>query len=125
MLRCGIDLVEVARVRAALERHGDRFRLRVFTPVEIAYCTPLAHPWPHWAARFAAKEAVFKSLPPGLLEAFIWREIGVRHHESGQPEIDLAGETRARLAGWRFALSLSHVRDFAIAQVLAQPPGEG
>ena len=45
MLRCGIDLIEVARVRGALERHGERFRRRVFTAREIEYCAGKAHPW--------------------------------------------------------------------------------
>jgi holo-[acyl-carrier protein] synthase len=122
MLYCGIDLIEVARVRAALERHGDHFVKRVFTPAEIAHCGALADPWPHWAARFAAKEAVFKALPDGVLEALVWREIGVWNLPSGRPQVDLHGDTAARLAGWSFALSLSHVRQMAVAQVIAQPP---
>src|SRR5438105_1914022 len=117
MLRCGIDLIEVSRVRAALERHGARLRQRVFTPAENAYCDSLLHPWPHFAVRFAAKEALFKSLPAGTLEALVWREIGVAHDEAGAPAFELHGETARRLADWQFSLSLSHVRDLAIAQV--------
>ena len=123
MLRCGVDLIEVARVRGALERHGERFQRRVFTPREIEYCAGKAVPWPHYAARFAAKEALFKSLLPETLPAFVWREIGVRNDDSGAPELELLGDTGRRLAGWRFSLSLSHVRDLAIAQVVALPPG--
>ncbi|MFQ5601466.1 MAG: holo-ACP synthase [Candidatus Krumholzibacteriia bacterium] len=124
MLRCGIDLVEVGRVGDAIRRHGDRFLRRVFTPDEIRYCQTKVDPWPHYAARFAAKEAFFKSLVPGTLEALIWREVGVGHHASGAPSLEFSGTTRERLQGWRFQLSLSHVREMALAQVLALPPGE-
>lgn len=120
MIRCGIDLVQVARVRSAIEAHGDRFLRRVYSPVEIEYCQSRPDPWPHWAARFAAKEALFKSVPQGTLTALVWREIGIRHGPGGAPEIDLAGATQAQLQGWTFAVSLSHDRVNAIAQVLAQ-----
>ena len=122
MLGCGIDLVEVPRVRRAIERHGERFVRRVFTKEEATYCRAKAHPWSHWAARFAAKEALFKSLTPGSLNVLVWHEIGVSRHASGAPSIELYGRTREQLDGWRFALALSHERDLAIAQVLSFPP---
>lgn len=122
MLRCGVDLIEVARLRAAIEEHGEHFLRRVFTPAEISYCAPKHDPYPHYAARFAAKEALYKALPPDTLPALVWREIGVVHDAAGAPQLDLTGETRTRLAGWQFALSLSHGKSLAIAQVLAQPP---
>ena len=122
MQGCGIDLVEVSRVRRAIERHGERFVRRVFTAEEIAYCQTKTLPWAHWAARFAAKEALYKSLTPGLIDALIWNEIGVARHASGAPLVALNGRTHDRLAGWRFAIALSHERDLAIAQVLSFPP---
>jgi len=125
MLGCGIDLVEVARVRSAIEKNGDHFVRRVYTAEEIAYCSSRAIPWPHWAARFAAKEAFYKALPPGTLAALVWAEIGVAHTGAqGAPCIQLSGETASQLAGWRFAVSLSHGRELAIAQVLAEAPGD-
>lgn len=120
MIRCGIDLVQVARVRNAIESHGDRFIRRVYSPVEIEYCSSRPDPWPHWAARFAAKEALFKAVPHGTLRALVWREIGIRHGPGGAPEIDLAGSTRELLQDWTFAVSLSHDKLNAVAQVLAQ-----
>jgi holo-[acyl-carrier protein] synthase len=123
MLRCGIDLVEVARVRAAIEKHGDAFLKRVFSTGEIEYCAAHLHPWPQYSARFAAKEALYKALPGGTLHALVWREIAVAHEPDGGPCFEFAGETGRRLAGWSFALSLSHGRDLAIAQVIASPPG--
>ena len=124
MLRCGIDLIEVSRVQRALERHGERFERRVFTPEESDYCRRKAFPWPHYAVRFAAKEALFKSLLPGTLPVLVWREIGVRRHPSGAPELAFSGDTAKHLAGWTFSLALTHERDMAMAQVLAEPPGD-
>lgn len=123
MFRCGIDLIEVERVRRSIARHGERFLQRVFTPEEIDYCRPLIHSGPHWAVRFAAKEALFKALAPGTLEVLVWREIGVSRHTTGAPSLHFSGATRERLNGWRFALALSHTHELAIAQVLAWPPG--
>ena len=119
---CGIDLVEIARVRRAIERHGERFVRRVFTDEETHYCEAKAHPWPHWAVRFAAKEAIFKSVPSGLLVALVWNEIGVTRQAGSAPSVQLLGQTRERLAGWRFAIALSHERSLAIAQALSFPP---
>ena len=121
MMRCGIDLIEVARVRASIEKHGDHFVRRIFTPEEIRYCGAHALPWPHWAARFAAKEALYKSLPAEALPALVWSEIGVVNDANGAPRFEFAGETRRHLEGWSFALSLSHVREVAVAMVVAQP----
>lgn len=123
MIRCGIDLIEVGRVKRALERHGERFETRVFTAEEIEYCRRKRFPWPNYAVRFAAKEALFKSLLPGTLPVLVWREIGVRRHPSGAPELAFFGSTATRLQGWRFSLALTHERALAMAQVLALPPG--
>jgi holo-[acyl-carrier protein] synthase len=122
MLHCGIDLVEVARVRAAIEKNGEHFLRRVFTAREVAYCLDMLHPWPHWAVRFAAKEAFYKAVPPGTLPALVWSEVGVAHSPNGGPHLEFMGETDVRLAGWKFTISLSHTRELAIAQVLAKPP---
>ena len=122
MLRCGIDLIQVARVQRALERHGERFEHRVFTPEESAYCRRKVNPWPHFAVRFAAKEALFKALLPGTLPVLVWREIGVQRHVSGAPQLAFSGATAQLLHGWMFSLALTHERDIAMAQVLALPP---
>ncbi len=123
MVRCGVDLVEVARVRAAIEAHGERLLARVFTAREIAYCAARRDPFPHYAARFALKEAFYKSIPYGHLAALVWKEAGLQHGPGGAPELELHGATRDQLHGWQFSVSVSHTRRLAIAQVLAQPPG--
>src|SRR5919112_4979660 len=80
-MRVGVDLIEIERVRGALERHA-RFRERCFTDAERAYCDSRPNPAQHYAARFAAKEAIGKALGCGVARLFAWREIEI----SGRPK---------------------------------------
>ncbi|HEY2574186.1 MAG TPA: holo-ACP synthase [Verrucomicrobiaceae bacterium] len=118
----GIDLVEVSRVRGLLEKSGDRFKERVYTADESSYCDSCASPAMHYAARFAAKEAVAKALGTGLADGVIWTEIEVCRDEKGVPSIALHGAAaeRARAMGicvWR--ISLTHTSELAGASVVA------
>ncbi|MGF1453162.1 MAG: holo-ACP synthase [Opitutales bacterium] len=120
----GIDLVEVDRLRQALERHGERFVRRVFTDGEIAYCESLARPWPHYAARFAAKEAVSKCFGTGIGGEFGWKSVDVQRDEAGRPLAYLDARAQALLkvrGGREVLLSLTHTANFAqaIAVVVA------
>lgn len=119
-LGVGVDIIEVGRIRAALEhpRTGERFRARVFTPVEVAYCARRRNAHESFAARFAAKEAMMKALG----RAFGWREIEVTRG-NGPPTIRLHGRAQARaeaLGVRRIHLSLSHTAELAIAYVIAE-----
>jgi holo-[acyl-carrier protein] synthase len=91
VLALGIDLVEVSRIRALLERNGERFKERMFLPDEVAYCDACADPAIHYAARFAAKEAVVKALGTGFAEGVGWNDVEVRRAASGMPSIVLHG----------------------------------
>ena len=115
----GVDLIEIDRIAATLERFGQRFLERVYTADEIAYCRGRA---PQLAARFAAKEAVMKALGTGT-RGIGWREVEVTRKRSGQPEIALHGRAveRARRLGIdHLAVSLSHSRSYAIASVVGR-----
>ncbi len=117
----GIDLVEVARVRELLERHGERFKARTFTEAETTYCDACADPAMHYAARFAAKEAAAKALGTGFAQGVSWRDIEVAREDSGRPVLRLHGGAaeRALALGVRAChLSLSHTRELAQAQVV-------
>ncbi len=120
----GIDLVDVPRVRALLERHGDRFKERTFTAGEIAYCESCADPAIHYAARFAAKEAAAKALGTGLwAEGVDWKDFEVTRAANGCPGLRLhhAAAAHATTLGVRTThLSLSHTRELAIAQVILE-----
>ena len=120
MIRLGLDLIEIGRVRRVLERHGDGFRNRCFTPAERAYCDGKANPAQHYASRFAAKEAVGKALGTGV--HFTWKEIEI----SGRPKpgVRLAGRTAqaaARLGAVRIDVSMTHSRELAAAVAVVVP----
>ncbi|MDR0535148.1 MAG: holo-ACP synthase, partial [Puniceicoccales bacterium] len=85
----GVDLVEIPRIRALVERHGEAFLQKVFTQEERAWCMALGTPWPSLAARFAAKEAVSKAFGTGIGGELDWKSIGVSRTPSGAPFVVL------------------------------------
>lgn len=118
----GLDLVEVPRIRALLEKHGNRFKERTFTAGEIAYCDACADPAIHYAARFAAKEAVAKALGTGFADGVSWQDIEVLRDGRGCPSIELHGGAIhvAELSGIKkILLSLTHTKEMAAASVVA------
>jgi holo-[acyl-carrier protein] synthase len=123
----GVDLVEVERIRKALEdpATGKRFRERVFTAAEVQYCDQKKGRgrYESYAARFAAKEAVMKALGRGWGAQVSWRDIEVARARSGKPDIVLRDKT-ARLADSRgirrWTLSMTHTRDHGLAYVIAE-----
>lgn len=115
----GIDLVEVPRIREMLEKHGQRFKDRTFTPAEIAYCDACSEPAMHYAARFAAKEAVAKALGTGIwAEGVNWTDIEVVRTINGKPEILLHGAAKQHAGDATCLISLTHTSDLAMAQAL-------
>ena len=122
----GNDLAEVDRIRTALERPrtGGRFRERVFTPGEQAYCERRGKAkYQSYAARFAAKEATMKALGRGWGRAVGWRDVEVVRQPGSRPEIVLHGKAKAYAAEHhirRFHLALTHTAALAEAQVMAE-----
>lgn len=119
----GIDLVENARIATALERGGEAFLRRTFTEAEVAYCQKHRDPVPHFAARFAAKEAVAKAFTTGIGEAAAFREIEVIHQPGGAPAIHLHGSAAATAAAQGMTslqLSLTHTSHYSAAMVILQ-----
>jgi holo-[acyl-carrier protein] synthase len=117
----GIDLTEVARIEAAIARHGRAFLERVFTPAEILYCDSHQHPGERYAARFAAKEAAMKALGTGWRRGVRWIDIEVANLPGGRPTLRLHGRTKelADEQGVRnIALSITHTSGFAMVQVI-------
>jgi holo-[acyl-carrier protein] synthase len=120
IIRVGVDLIEIDRVRRALERHGDGFRQRCFTQAERAYCDSKPNPPQHYAGRFAAKEAVGKALGIGV--HFTWKEIEIVGRP--KPGVRLSGRT-ARYAettgAGEIELSMTHSRELAAAVAVVLP----
>ena len=121
-LTTGVDIIEISRVSQVLERYGQRFLNRVYTPGEIAYCRERPA---NLAARFAAKEATMKALGTGI-RGVGWKDIEVVNLKSGAPAIKLhsRGKQRAQqLAVQEISVSLSHSRDYAVAFVVIRRKG--
>ncbi|HET7184109.1 MAG TPA: holo-[acyl-carrier-protein] synthase [Terriglobales bacterium] len=119
----GIDIAEVPRMAAAIQRFGERFLRRVFTPGEIRYCDAKANRIERYAARFAAKEAALKAIGTGWKNGVAWTDIEVRREPGGRPSIAFTGkaaEFAARLGAKRVSLSLSHTKEQAIASVILE-----
>jgi holo-[acyl-carrier protein] synthase len=121
MIGIGVDVVEIERFRRSLAR-TPTMRDRLFTAVELAYVEPKSDPVPSLAARFAAREAVMKSLGLGL-GAFGFHEVWVERAESGAPWLSITGRAadladRAGVTTWH--LSLTHSESVAIAYVVAE-----
>jgi holo-[acyl-carrier protein] synthase len=119
----GLDLVEVSRIESMLERHGDRFRTRVFTPGELAHGAGARREGEHLAARFAAKEATLKALGTGLAGGIAWTDVEIVREASGRPTLVLHGEAARRathLGIVRWHLSITHAGGTAMASVVGE-----
>jgi holo-[acyl-carrier protein] synthase len=118
--RVGVDLVDVPAFEARLAGREDMLA-EIFTEAEIGYCRRQRSPWPHFAARFAAKEALLKALTSGLTGAMRWRDIEVARDPAGTPRLVVTGATAEALQRHRLAassVSLSHTGTHAVAVVL-------
>ena len=119
----GIDITEVPRIAAAIERHGDRFLRRVFTAAEIRYCESKKNKVERYAARFAAKEAAMKAIGTGWRQGVAWKEIEVGREPGGRPTVHFTGKVKQhaeRLGAKRASLSLTHTEQTAMAQVILE-----
>lgn len=121
VLGIGVDIVETARIQSSLERFGDRFLRRVFTQAERDYCSSMPFPARHYAARFAAKEAVSKAFGTGIGAQIGWRDIEVNRKQTGEPFILLHGRAAAHAATLHLVqapISLSHSDHYAVANAI-------
>ena len=119
----GVDLAEVPRIRASIERFGARFVDRIFTPAEIAYVERKANRFERYAARFAAKEAGMKAIGTGWKRGVTWQDFEVANLPSGKPTLKLHG-VAATIAGKlgvrNISLSLTHTAELGMAHVILE-----
>ncbi len=116
ILGIGIDIIEVARITASLERFGERFGQRILLPDEQAYCLSHKHPAPFVAARFAAKEAISKAFGTGIGAQLGWQDMEISHKESGEPFVILHGKGEELFKARRaknLHVSISHTQTYA------------
>lgn len=117
-IKCGIDIIEIDRIKDSIEELGDRFLDRIFTETEIEYCeSKNAQKYEHYAARFAAKEAALKALSYNLENKYevSWKDIEVINERQGRPTLNIKNINMEKVES--IDISLSHCRNYAIANV--------
>ena len=120
----GVDIIEIDRIRQSIEKLGELFLSKIYTPREIAYSSARANQYQHLAARFAAKEAVAKALSTGWSGEFRWKDVEVMNDPGGQPRITLTGKLRDQLRSSTIHLSMSHSETHVVAVVVIEEEGE-
>jgi holo-[acyl-carrier protein] synthase len=116
----GIDIIEITRIEQSIAQYGDAFLNKLFTPDEIEYCKSKQFPTQHFAARFAAKEAFSKAVSTGWSGEFEWKNIEVKNHSTGKPDLVLYGKTADTLKGFNVFLSMSHSDSAVVAFVVIE-----
>jgi len=109
----GIDIIEIPRIRTAVDRWGDRFLDRILNPAEIAYARTHTVPHQHYAGRFAAKEAIYKALGD---KRVTWKDITIINDPDGKPSCLVAGLP----AGKSIHISISHSKYYAVASAVVE-----
>jgi holo-[acyl-carrier protein] synthase len=122
ILGLGTDIVEIVRIGKMIERHGEIFLTRVFTEDEIRYCQRRKECYQHFAGRWAAKEAVMKTLGTGFTRGIGWQDIEIATQKSGRPTIALRGSAREfadQMGVSEILITISHCRAYATATAIA------
>ncbi|MGB6369919.1 MAG: holo-ACP synthase [Atribacterota bacterium] len=123
IIGCGIDLVKIERIEKIIKKWGDNFTSRVFTLLEREYCEKKkGNKYQSYAGRFAAKEALLKSLGLGL-SGVNWKEIEIENNELGQSIIETSGKLKkiaSEKGVSKYFITISHTKDYAIAQVILE-----
>ena len=113
VLGLGIDIIEISRIKESIDEYGDSFLQKVYTPKEIEYCSGKANKYQHFAARFAAKEAVYKAFSTSHQEGLSWQDIEITNEPSGMPVVKLNGKLKSFLSDNKdLKISISHSDNF-------------
>lgn len=118
-IACGTDIIEINRIKRSIEDIGDRFLKRVFTEKEIKYCeSKKAQKYQHYAARFAAKEASFKAISEKIEDKYsiCWKDIEIENDQQGRPFLNILNIKEQQIEN--VDISLSHCKDYAVANVV-------
>ena len=119
-INCGTDIIEIERVKQSIEELGERFINRIYTEKEIEYCeSKKIQKYQHYAARFAAKEAIFKAISEHIeeeVDSVNWKDFEVENNESGKPRVNLIGNKYENINN--IDISLSHCKEYAVASVV-------
>ena len=115
-ISCGTDIIEIERVKTALEKYEEKFKSDIFTENEVKYCeTHKNQKFQHYAARFAAKEAIFKAISKKLDKNYSWKDFEIVNDKNGKPEVNLKQNIKEIES---IDVSISHCKEYAIASVV-------
>jgi holo-[acyl-carrier protein] synthase len=120
ILGLGNDIIEIKRIRKSVDRHGYRLISRLFTTKEQDYCFKYKDPIPHFAGRFAAKEAIVKALGTGFGEHAGWQDIEILNDEKGRPVVEFSNALNQQFNNPQILISISHCELYATATALWQ-----
>lgn len=115
-ITCGTDIIEVNRIQESIEKLGEKFLNKIFTPKEIAYCNSKKNmKYQHFAARFAGKEAIFKAMSEMLEDKYeiTWTDVEILNDANGKPRVYFLGEKKYEMM--QIDISMSHLKEFAVA----------
>lgn len=118
-ISCGTDIIEIERIKDSIEETNNKFLNRVYTEKEIEYCeSKKMQRYQHYAARFAAKEAVFKAISIKLKDKYsiCWKDIEIINNRQGRPSVILQGNIQKNIE--QIDISLSHCKEYATANVV-------
>ncbi|MCI0382032.1 holo-ACP synthase, partial [bacterium] len=118
VLGIGSDLIELDRIRQAVDRYEDRFLKRIFTAGEQTYCSKYRDSIPHFAGRFAAKEAIAKALGTGIGKEISWKDIQILSDHLGKPEVVFSPKAQENFNNPKVLISISHCKTYAVAFAL-------
>lgn len=109
----GIDIIEIDRIKESIDKYGDHFLQKIYTEKELKYCLSKSDKYQHLAARFAAKEAVYKALSSGWDKYIGWKNIEITNLPNGMPIVTLNGDVKKFLSDQKnLKISISHSRDY-------------
>ena len=112
-IACGTDIIEIYRIKDAIEKYEEKFKSEIFTLNEINYCEKhKGQKYQHYAARFAAKEAIFKALSNMIDGNYSWKDFEIINNDIGRPEVYLKNKIES------IDLSISHCKEYAVANVV-------
>lgn len=123
-IKCGVDIIEIDRIKKSLETNGEIFKGKIFSDNEIEYCERRkVAKYQSYAARFAAKEAVSKAFGSGISGGIDWKDIEVANDSNGRPYVILSGKAKEFFDNMKakdISLSLSHCESHAVAYVIIE-----
>lgn len=112
----GVDIIEIDRIRKSIERFGDHFLNKIYTQNELDYCLAKHNKYQHLAARFAAKEAIYKAIASGWEKEATWKNIEITNEQNGLPIVKFLGKLNDFISdGKEIKISLSHSENYVVA----------